>query len=60
MMTIILKIIFYAIMFLVYQYANGKLGKGQKYEIWVEDYGRGIKKNVLIIIAIYTIGVILF
>ena len=59
MMIILLRISFYILMYVLYQFANGKLGKGIEYENWVKNYGKTVRNAVFIIVIIYTLGLIM-
>jgi len=56
---IILTILFYVIMFVLYLYANGNLGKSEKYIEWTNNEGIKLKKNILILVVLYTLAQIL-
>lgn len=60
LISIIFAIIFYSIMIYIYRYASGKHkikneANREKYNQWLNSYGKIIKKTVSILMIIYGI-----
>lgn len=61
--SIIGIIIFYALMALLYRYANGKWNvpenKKSNYQNWLDKYGKTLRKSLIILMVIYGISMLI-
>jgi hypothetical protein len=59
LLSIVLPVVFYFIMYIIYQYADGKSGKGKKYTDWVQSYGGIVKIAVVFLVIVYTLNLLI-